>query len=174
VERIPIRYDRAVKAEWLDYALEQAVVAQNASSCRSALKVYLEPRVKGTEAKIKTVTQLMRVVGTASPIPRERLEALHAEMVKSSPDQRNHLRLQLLVEASPFFSDCVTSIRKLSVLGQEGIGISQLYERLIALYGDRAIVPRSVENVLTTLLWMGLVRNCDRRWIASETLLTKN
>jgi hypothetical protein len=77
------------------------------------------------------------------------------------------------MEACPFFSDCVLSIRKLSVLGQEGIAIGQLYQRLIALYGDRAIVPRSVRNVLTTLLWLGLVKNCEHRWVPSETLLAK-
>ena len=171
MERIPIRYDRALKPEWLDFAVEQAIKAADESTWRAALKEYIEPRVKGTNAKTKTITQLTRVVGATSPISRDRLEAIHQQMVRSAPDQRTLVRLHLLMEACPFFKDCVLAIRKMSILGQDGIAISQLYQRLVALYGDRAIVPRSVRNVLTTLLWLGLVKNCEHRWVPSETLL---
>jgi hypothetical protein len=173
VEKIPIRYDRALKPEWLDYAVDQAIKAPGDAEYRTVLKEYIQPRVIGANAKTKTITQLIRVAGTTSPISRDRLEEIQMVMTRSAPEDRTLIRLHLLMEACPFFNDCVSAIRKLAVLGQEDVAVAQLYERLVGLYGDRDIVPRSVRNVLTTLLWLGLVKNCDHRWVPADILLTK-
>ena len=169
-DRIPILFDRALRPEWLDFALEQSVQYANPARQRQALRTYLEPRIKGREALDKTVTQLQRVVGARSPLPQERRLALYEAMGRLSPDERTPLRLQLLLGASPFFADCVAGIRKMSLLGTHGITVGQLNERLVAKYGDRAIVPRSTHTVLQTLALLGALTNKDRRWSATSVL----
>jgi len=169
-DRIPILFDRALRPEWLDYALEQSMQCADPVRQRQVLRIYLEPRIKGQEALNKTVTQLQRVVGPRSPLAQARRGALHEAMGKLAPDERTPLRLQLLLGASPFFADCVAGIRKMSLLEVRGITVSQLNERLVAKYGDRTIVPRSTHNVLQTLALLGALTNKDRRWSQTSVL----
>jgi hypothetical protein len=171
-DRIPIRFDRTLRPEWLDFALEQSVRCSEKGSERRVLGEYLGPQIKGKEALKKTITQLQRVVGPISPLTRERLCADHERMGQLAPDARTPIRLALLMQSSPFFDDCVAAIRRMSLLSAGGFTAGQLNERLVAKYGDRAIVPRSTQHVLQTLGLLGVVVNKDRRW--NTTRLIEN
>ena len=167
-DRIPIRYDRALRPEWIDFALGSSLGFDSHTDQRMALRNYLEGQVTGEDARRKTVDQLMRIVGPNSQLGQERRYMYHQQMGQLSPDQRTPIRLQLLLESSAFFNDCVSTIRKFALLSDNGMSLEQLYERMIAKYGDRSIVRRSVRNVLTTLLWLGAVENRDHRWFVKD------
>ena len=169
-DRIPVLFDRVLRPEWLDFALEQSIRLPDGAAQRQALREYLKPQIKGTEALIKTITQLQRVVGSRSPIPRGQLRAYHERMGQLSPDQRTPIRLSLLTEASPFFADCLTAMRRLAILGTDGVMLHQMYERLTAKYGDRSMVPRRVRYVLQTLALFGVVENKDRKWFLADAV----
>ena len=163
-ERIPVLYDRALRPEWIDYALEQWIKNPDEEEHRRLLREYLSIRIKGAEAAIKTASQLQRNVGPRSLIPRERLEALYQEMANLAADERAAIRLKILEESTPFFADCVAALRKLHLLGVDGIPMRQLYERMIAQYGDRETVRRRIQYVLQTLALLGIVERRDRSW----------
>ena len=169
-ERIPIMYDRALRPEWIDYALDQYLQAKDEKELRKVLYDYLRPQIQGEQTLQKTARQLQRTVGYKSKIPKERLTEIHRQMSAMAPDQRAELRLQLLSESTPFVDDCITAMKRLSVLGVKGVEVKHIYERLVAKYGDRSMVHRRVRYVLQTLALLGFVENRDKRWF----LLSEN
>ena len=162
--RIPIMYDRALRPEWIDFALEQYLRIEDEVKLRKALYDYLRPQIRGVQTLKKSVRQLQRTVGFKSSIPKRRLVIFHCEMSALSPGQRTGLRVQLLSEATPFVDDCLTAMKRLALLGVKGVEIKHLYERLSAKYGDRSTVYRCVGYVLQTLAYLGVVENRDKRW----------
>ncbi len=163
-ERIPVLYDMALRPEWIDFALEQYVKCGDEDTHRQILRDYLSTQIKGKEAVVKTASQLQRNVGYRSAIPRDRLATLYARMCTLSPEDRLAVRLQILVESTPFFADCVAALRKLHLLGVTSIGVRQLEERIAAKYGERETVSRRVRYVLQTLALLGVVENKDQKW----------
>src|SRR5580700_7483948 len=114
-ERIPILYDRVLRPEWIDFALEQYLRVENEETLRNVLFDYLRPQIHGVETLEKAVRQLQRTVGFKSPIPKPRLAEIHSQMSALSPDQRAALRVHLLSEATPFVDDCLTAMKRLAV-----------------------------------------------------------
>ncbi len=163
-QRIPIMYDRALRPEWLDFALDNYLRATDEPTYRQTLVEHLRPQILGVEALRKTVDQLQRIVGYKSVVSRARLTEIHCQMLTLSPDKRATLRLQLLVEASPFLSDCLEAMKMLAILGVDGVEIKHIYDRLSTRYGDRSIVYRSVRHVLKTLAFHNLASNHDKKW----------
>ena len=163
-ERIPILYDMRLRPEWIDYALEQYLKCPDEETHRRILREYLSTQIQGKEAAIKTASQLQRNVGYRSPIPKERLESLYTKMCALAPENRLAVRLQILTESTPFFADCVAALRKLHLLGMNGIGARQLEERVAAKYGERETVSRRVRYVLQTLTMLGAIENKEKKW----------
>lgn len=163
-ERIPILYDMRLRPEWIDFALEQYLTSPDEEAHRRVLRKYLSTQIQGREAAIKTVCQLQRNVGYRSAIPKARLEELYRQMSTLAPEERTPIRLQILEEATPFFADCVSALRKLKLLGLKCVSLRQMEERLAAKYGERETVSRRVRYVLQTLSLLGVIENKDRTW----------
>lgn len=163
-ERIPLLFDRALRPEWIDYALEQWILNTDPTQHRLTLQNYLQGRLQGSEAIAKTVTQLQRCIGPQSVIPHERLRLFYEMMSGHASGDRSAIRLTLLEESNPFFSDCLNAFRKIDLLGQNGVTVAQLYDRLIALYGDRTTVKRSLQRALQTLGDLGLAQRRGGKW----------
>jgi hypothetical protein len=106
--------------------------------------------------------------GYRSPFTQERLESLYTRMCALSPEDRLGVRLQILTESTPFFADCVAALRKLHLLGINGIGARQLEERVAAKYGERETVSRRVRYVLQTLALLGAVENREKKWFVTN------
>ena len=163
-QRIPIMYDRPLRPEWIDYALEQYLKAENEVMLRKTLFEYLRPQIRGVETLEKTALQLQRTVGFKSSITKTRLAETYCQMSELSPDQRLALRVRLLSEATPFVDDCLTAMERLAVLGVKGVETKHIYERISSKYGDRSMVYRGVRYVLQTLTLCGVVEHRDKRW----------
>lgn len=162
--RIPILYDRELRPEWIDYALEQFVLSPDAGTHHRVLQEYLVPQVKSATDLRKTVSQLERCVGHKSVHGRTHLETVYESMRRLAPAQRRDLRLQLLEGSNAFVADCLRALRKLQTLGTAGVEPLILYKRLTAKYGDRGTVPRRVRYVLRTLANLGVVEHKESRW----------
>ncbi len=163
-ERIPVLFDRMLRPEWIDYALEQYLKCPDPAAHRRVLQEYLKDQVKGEVSRQKVVRQLQRSVGYLSTIPHERLEDIYRRMSALAPEERWPIRLEILEEATPFLADCVAALRRLSATGVSGIEIKQVYDRLVEKYGDREMVFRRVRYVLQTLVFLGVVRHQGQRW----------
>lgn len=163
-ERIPVMFDRMLRPEWVDYALEQYLASENEADLRRNLHEYLGGQVAGVYTVQKAARQLQRTVGFASPLSRQELEQTYQRLCSLAPSERTAVRLELLIKTTPFLADCVAALRKLKVLGVHGVDLGQMYERLVEKYGDRAMVYRRVRYVLQTLAMMGVVENRDHKW----------
>ena len=164
-ERIPILYDMTLRPEWIDFALEQYLTCPDEATHRKVLREYLFAQLAGREAAIKTATQLQRNVGYRSPISKERLKDLYKQMSMLASEERTAIRLQILEESSPFFADCISALRKLKLLGMNGVNLREMEERLSAKYGERETVQRRIQYVFRTLALLGVIEYRNRRWL---------
>lgn len=166
--RIPVNFDRALQPEWIDYALARFADAPDRESHREALREHLRQEITSSEILRKTVRQLQQYTGYLSPLSRAQLLAVYEQMSGRAPTQRDPLRLRLLTASNPFFADCVAAIRNLDALGVDGVERQQIVERLIAKYGDRGTIPRSVAAALTTLARLRVLENRKRKWFVID------
>lgn len=162
--RIPILFDRAVKPEWIDFALEQYLVSKNEAELRTTLRTFMCSHADGVFTQQKTALQLQRIVGYKSPISREELESYYERLAELKPDDRTPLRLEMLCRSNEFFADNVATLRKLRSAGAEYAELKHLYERLVAIYGDRGMVHRRVRYAMQTLANFGYVTNAKGKW----------
>jgi hypothetical protein len=167
-ERIPVLFDRMLRPEWIDFALEQYIKCSDPAVHRRTLREYLAPQVQGEVSRQKIVRQLQRSVGHLSPLSEDRLRGLYDTMRTLAPEERGPLRVQILEEATPFFADCLGALRRLRATGTNGVEIKHLYDRLIEKYGDREMVYRRVRYVLQTLVLLGAVSHKGQKWFLTD------
>ena len=163
-ERIPLRFDRDLRPEWIDFSLAAYVREPDEQLHREALRVYLADQIVGQEALNKTITQLQRTAGSRSVVGQARLEEFYAQMLALPPDERALLRLQLLEESIPFFGDTVQAMRRMSLLGMTAITTQQLYDLMMRQYGDRKNLRRCLRYILQTLDHMKLLNRNNGTW----------
>ena len=169
--RIPILFDRALRPEWIDFALEQFLSSESPAQLRTTLRKFMAAHVEGVFTQQKTALQLQRAVGYKSPLSRRDLESYYERLAALKPDARNPLRLEILCRSNAFFADCVSALRKLRASGAEYAEVGHLYERLVAIYGDRGMVHRRVRYVLQTLASFGCVTNAKGKWRIEDSLM---
>jgi hypothetical protein len=169
--RIPILFDRALRPEWIDYALEQFLSLDNEAELRTTLRRFMSALVKGVFTQQKTALQLQRTVGYRSPLPRGELERYYELLAATKPDERNPIRLEILCRTNPFFADNVTTLKRLRASGTDFAELQHLYERLVAMYGDRGMVHRRVRYVLQTLASFGCLTNSKGKWHIEDSLM---
>ena len=163
--KIPVMFDRVIRPEWLDYALDQYSIVAEKKELDVRLRTYLSAEIKSPTSIRKTISQLQRTVGFLSTTSREELMAAHAQMNELAPSQRTLLRINLLVKANPFVADCVIALRKLALIGKKEVTATDLYDRLTERYGDRGTIPRRVRYVFSTLQYFGVLENKRGNWL---------
>lgn len=160
----PILFDRALRPEWIDFALERYLASESEAALRTELREWLGKRGLDHESAQKITLQLQRIVGYRSSMDRSALDAAYRSMCSLSPDDRNDIRLSLLSQNTPFFGDCLAAIQRQLLNGADRITVQDLYERMQELYGFRGTIPRRVRAVLQTLASFGCIENKRRSW----------
>ncbi|MHB1455404.1 MAG: hypothetical protein ACYC0V_00655 [Armatimonadota bacterium] len=162
--RIPVFYDRELKPEWIDYALEQFVQSSNAQDMKQTLRQRLSNEIECATSLRKIISQLEQTVGYRSQLSREKLIEIYSGMSKVPSIERNPMRIRILIDSNKFIADCLSAIQKIHRLGVDGIEAKELYERIEAIYGERGTIPRRIRYVLRTLANMGILEKKDRKW----------
>lgn len=169
--RIPIMFDRALRPEWIDFALEQFLASSNEAELRATLRTFMSAHFEGVFTQQKTALQLQRMVGYRSPFTRKELESFYARLGALKPEERNPLRLEILRRSNKFFDDFVRTLLKLRASGNEAVELKHVYDRMIAIYGDRGTVPRRVRSALQTLASFGYLTNAKGKWFIEDSLV---
>lgn len=168
-DRIPILFGCALRPEWIDFALDQYIKSNGDKEYREIVSAHLRPQIKSDDTHKKAVGLLVRMCGYGSKYPKQQLSEIHAKMSAMSPDERSSLRLLILTDSTPFVADCFRAMKLLTQLGEQGIMVSQLYERLTCQYGDRSTVYRRVRYALLTLSYFGEVENRKNKWYLHQS-----
>src|SRR5690349_18961170 len=110
--QIPIKFDRSVRPEWIDFALETFCSCQfDVDKTRQMLREHLEGQVEGQAVLAKTITQIMRTIGSGGDWTAQELLEIREQMSTLAPGQRTEFHLRLL-RANPFFNEfCATLSR---------------------------------------------------------------
>jgi hypothetical protein len=179
--RKPVIFDRAVKPEWIDFALDLFLSGLGEAEMRKELESMLRANGLDFTTVQKTARQLNRFVGHKTCLGHDRLERDRQRLARLAPEDRNAIRLQLIIDASAFFADCVKALRAFAANGASSITVAQLYERVQAIYGHRGTIPRRVRNVLQTLSAFDCLHNqrgtwwvVEKSWLAELTAKNSN
>lgn len=164
-ERVAVMFDRSLKPEWIDFALEKFVHSESEESLRQELRAWLKEKGFGEYTVNKTALQLQRTVGYRSPISRLELEEAYSALRELAPDKRDKLRLEVLLRSNDFVRNLLDTMKRASLNGAEGLTVQQLYERIQADYGHRGMIPRRVRYALQTLVNFGVVEHVGKLWL---------
>ncbi len=141
-----IGFDRFVRWDWVEYALELAYQKQPFSS----LKDYIYAEIAGKDSARKTYNMLANLWFENYPNTkyfRERAFALYPDL-----DDREHLVLHwgMALVNFPFFYQTVTTIGRLIRLQGEFQG-QEIRTRVNELYSNQNSIPRAVGRLIQTL-----------------------
>ena len=164
MERIPLLFDKMIKPEWFDFALERFLSSDSEDALRTELRDWLKSEDLSQVSIDKTIRVLQKVVGFRSTLTKSELQELYNRLNQLTPDERAHERLQMLIQNNAFFSDCVQCIRRRALNGATFITVMEMYEALQKQYGYRQSVTRRIRYVLQTLAAFGCLENRDRVW----------
>lgn len=174
--QIPIKFDRSLRPEWIDFALESLCSSDfDTKRTRDALRKHLEGQVDGRVALSKTITQIMRVVGPDAPWSQEELVTFRKEMDGLASSERTTIHLRLL-RAIPFFNEFCATLSRFAELGTTRMPLAPVRDRINALYGERPIIRQSLFCAFRTLQAMDIVEREGQEWKVTrpETLLVKS
>jgi hypothetical protein len=166
MDKPAVMFDRALRPEWVDYALEKYVNSADEATLRGELCRWLEIQGFGKYTVSKTALQLQRTVGYRSSFSRDELESFYSEMLSLPTSQRDNLRLDVLFKSNDFIRTLFEMMKRSKLNGTVGLSVQQLYERLQAEYGHRGMIPRRVRYALQTLVSFGVVEHQGRLWSA--------
>ena len=171
IDRPAVMFDRSLKPEWVDFALEQYVHSSSEETLRNKLKEWLEGQGFGEYTVAKTALQLQRTVGYRSPFSRQELEQMYSDMQTLSLSERDAVRLAALFRANEFIKSLFDTLNRAKLNGADGLTVQQLYERLQADYGHRGMIPRRVRYALQTLVSFGVVEHRGRQWLPKSSAI---
>lgn len=164
-ERVAVMFDRSLKPEWIDFALEKFIHSTSEESLRAELRAWLTGKGLGEYTVNKTALQLQRTVGYRSSLSRRELEEAYASLRELAPENRDKLRLEVLLRSNEFVRNLFETMKRAALNGADGVTVQQLYERLQADYGHRGMIPRRVRYALQTLVHFGVVDHVGKLWI---------
>lgn len=164
-ERVAVMFDRSLKPEWIDFALEKFIHSTSEESLRAELRAWLKGKGLGEYTVNKTALQLQRTVGYRSSLSRRELEEVYASLRELAPENRDKLRLDVLLRSNEFVRNLFETMKRAALNGADGVTVQQLYERLQADYGHRGMIPRRVRYALQTLVHFGVVDHVGKLWI---------
>ena len=166
MDKPAVMFDRALRPEWVDYALEKFVNSTVEASLRRDLRLWLEQQGFGKDTVIKTALQLQRTVGYRSVYSRIELEEFYADLLSLPVNERDALRFGILLRSNTFIRIVFETLTRSKLNGSVGLSAQQLYERIQAEYGYSGMIPARVRYALQTLVSFGVVEHQGRLWSA--------
>lgn len=163
-DRVPVMFDRSLKPEWIDFALEKFIHSTSEESLRAELRAWLKGKGFGEYTVNKTALQLQRTVGYRSSLSRRDLEEAYVSLRELAPGNREKLRLEVLLRSNDFVRNLFDTMKRAALNGADSVTAQQLYERLQADYGHRGMIPRRVRYALQTLEHFGAVEHVGKLW----------
>lgn len=153
---LTVGFDRSLQVDWLDFTAQLAIDGVPRREAQQRLRCRLEGALGGQFAVQKTALVLVRVwYPDAAPAQRLRDEA--AALVPAlASSERLAVHWGLLLAAYPFFRAAAAIAGRLLRL-QPTFTSSQLRDRLVQVYGDRAYVERARRHVVLSLVQWGVL-----------------
>ncbi len=158
---VGVGFDRSLRLEWLDLVAGMAQAGGQRREAQDRLRLWLRDRIEGEAAARKTALVLARTWYPVDPgLARLREEAL-ALISSVGPSERLAVHWGLLLAVYPFFRDTAALTGRLLNL-QQTFTASQLRQRLVERYGDRAYVERARRHVVLSLVYWGILEMVRR------------
>lgn len=168
--KVPLRFDGALRPEWIDFALTVLPTCETERHFRSAARQHLAPQIGGAEALTKSVTLLNQLFGFRSPISRAELHVVAGQLAALQPGNRAVLRLSVLLRASHFVQEVAGILVRFGAASEAPLPFGDVLIRAERKFGERGSIRRRIKYVLQTLRQCGGVAKIGAGWRASDDL----
>ena len=145
-----IGFDRFVKLDWADYALDLAIQGHSSKDASPKLKAWLGTQLYGDVSIRKTSDLLRRLWIDQNPENENMIMQALKLAVEINHNERVFLHYGMAMIKFDFFLDTVSIIGKMLKL-QEDIRTHEIVDRIQEKYGNSGTVPRAVARLLQTL-----------------------
>ena len=160
--RAVIGIDRKIKRAWLDVLLDHLAQTNDLEELRRFVDAHLAEELPGAASRAKSVGISLKIW---SGIPANRLplrDRAVALLPKISGQERVWLHWGMTSLAYPFFRDTAEVVGRLLTL-QDDFTTSQVQERLLKKWGDRATTREAAQKVLNTLVDWEVLRSTNTK-----------
>ncbi len=157
-----IGFDRKIQLDWLDATAGSCQQSPDPSSVAERLNQRLANEVKGSEARRKTITVLLRIWVN---VPQEHMGLRDQALELAThvdPQERLWLHWGMCLMAYPFFRDVTALVGQLSRL-QGTFSQGQIQRRMVESWGQRTTLKRATQRLLRTLIDWNVLQDTDTR-----------
>lgn len=148
---------RPIKIEWLNKTVELIKQGKTDDEISKELKVYLSFEIKDETNLNKTRNSLMKI-WVKTPEALQQIRKLTLEIYDNENVNRLVIHWCMILLAYPVFSDMCSLIGKLTDI-QETFTTAWLKQKLFDLWGERTTLLYSIDKMLQTLKYLGVVEN---------------
>ena len=160
--RTVVGISQKLKRAWLDGILDHLAQTNDKMELRAFLGKHLRKELPGKESRAKASGIILRIW---SDIPLQRV-VLRDRAIRLLPhisgQERIWLHWGMAALAYPFFRDMAEVIGRLLVL-QDDFTTSQVQDRLLTTWGDRATSREAAQKLVTSLVDWEVLRSTHKR-----------
>lgn len=158
-----IGLSRTVTLEWLDATASLVLENRAPREIRQELVSIIQRSLHGVEMQRKTIDVLLAIwVKTANTIPVLHKEALRLYKLTTVPEERLWLHYGMTLAYYPFFRLCALAIGQLGK-SDEIITNKMVKERVAAEMGHLGDLDRSVERLIASLVYWGIIKRVEQK-----------
>jgi hypothetical protein len=155
-----IGFDRRLELDWLDATVGLCQGELDPGIISGQLRQKLASEVRGTEARRKTITVLLRIwVNVPEDHKHLRDQALQLA-IQIKPEERLWLHWGMSLLAYPFFRDIAAIVGQLGHL-QGVLSQAQVQRRMIENWGQRSTLQRTTQHVMRSFIDWDVLRSAD-------------
>lgn len=146
-----VGFDRFIRLQWLDQALELALSAPSEEAARTTLDSLLSQEIAGEEARNKVVRRLDTIwIHPPQPLRSLRDRALELFVADSARGTTLPLHWGMTMAAYPFFGVVAERVGQMLTF-HDAVSGQQVVRRVQETHGDRPTVKRAAQRVLQTI-----------------------
>ena len=155
-----VGFDRFIRLQWLDQALELALSKPGQDEARKALESLIGQEVTGEEARRKVVRRLDAIwIHPPKHVRVLRNAALELFITDSSRNTSLPLHWGMVMAVYPFFGTVAENIGRI-LEHHDSVLSTQVIRRIQQTHGERPTVERATQRILQSLSdWQVLERS---------------
>ena len=169
-KQVRIGFDRFIKLEWADFALDLIIKSEDESQNYQALKEYLGKEISGKESARKTANQLRSLWLNETDACQELRNLAINHLAEHYTPETSVYHFGMAINVFPIFLE---TCRKIGVLNkvQGYLPKEVLISRIGESFGNPSSIPRIVNRVIQTLKNWGFLEEMDKKLHLKEIQL---
>lgn len=149
---------RPIKIEWLNKTVELVMLGKTDEEIKNELNEYLSFEIT-SPTNLRKTREILLTIWVKTPDEIQTIKNLAISLLKND-ENVNKLAIHwcMMLLAYPVFSDVCSLIGKLTDI-QETFTTAWLKQKLFDIWGERSTLMHSIDKILQTLKYLGVIEN---------------